>query len=88
MWFSLQVMKKSHEARMKLLRLGIFKEVEVLIDISEGIICVYYHLNVSINTDDYLARSQTTFNNMLAYESNAVWGDLQCVVYITAIYQP
>lgn len=37
--FALQVMKKSHDARMKLLRLGIFKEVEVLIDISEGTAC-------------------------------------------------
>lgn len=32
----LQVMKKSHIARQRLLRLGIFKEVEVLIDTSEG----------------------------------------------------
>ena len=32
----LQVMKKAHMARQKLLRLGIFKEVEVLIDTSEG----------------------------------------------------
>ena len=29
-------MKKAHMARQKLLRLGIFKEVEVLIDTSEG----------------------------------------------------
>lgn len=33
---SLEVMKRSHDARMRLLRLGIFKEVEVLIDVSEG----------------------------------------------------
>lgn len=32
----LQVMKKAHVARQRLLRLGIFKEVEVLIDTSEG----------------------------------------------------
>lgn len=32
----LQVMKKAHVARQKLLRLGIFKDVEVLIDTSEG----------------------------------------------------
>lgn len=31
-----QVMKKAHVARQRLLRLGIFKEVEVLIDTSEG----------------------------------------------------
>lgn len=29
-------MKKAHVARQRLLRLGIFKEVEVLIDTSEG----------------------------------------------------
>jgi len=32
----LQVMKKSHEARQKLLRLGIFRHVEVVIDTAEG----------------------------------------------------
>ena len=32
----LQVMKKAHVARQRLLRLGIFKDVEVLIDTSEG----------------------------------------------------
>lgn len=32
----LQVMKKAHVARQRLLRLGVFKEVEVLIDTSEG----------------------------------------------------
>lgn len=31
-----QVMKKAHVARQRLLRLGIFKDVEVLIDTSEG----------------------------------------------------
>uniref|UniRef100_A0A667XQC9 SAMM50 sorting and assembly machinery component n=1 Tax=Myripristis murdjan TaxID=586833 RepID=A0A667XQC9_9TELE len=30
------VMKKSHEARQKLLRLGIFRKVEVVIDTSQG----------------------------------------------------
>lgn len=29
-------MKKSHEARQKLLRLGIFRKVEVVIDTSQG----------------------------------------------------
>lgn len=33
---STQVMKRAHVARQKLLRLGIFKDVEVLIDTSEG----------------------------------------------------
>lgn len=37
-----QVMRKSHEARQKLLRLGIFKDVEVVIDISEGTASVTY----------------------------------------------
>uniref|UniRef100_A0A3Q4HNK7 Uncharacterized protein n=2 Tax=Pseudocrenilabrinae TaxID=318546 RepID=A0A3Q4HNK7_NEOBR len=31
-----QVMKRAHVARQRLLRLGIFKDVEVLIDTSEG----------------------------------------------------
>lgn len=44
-WF--QVMKKAHIARQKLLRLGIFKEVEVLIDTSEGnSALVLYHDSV------------------------------------------
>uniref|UniRef100_A0A4W4EBQ5 POTRA domain-containing protein n=1 Tax=Electrophorus electricus TaxID=8005 RepID=A0A4W4EBQ5_ELEEL len=37
----IDVMKQSPKARQRLLRLGIFKEVEVLIDISEGVcVCV------------------------------------------------
>ncbi|TMS02652.1 Sorting and assembly machinery component 50-like protein B [Larimichthys crocea] len=41
------VMKKAHIARQKLLRLGIFKEVEVLIDTSEGnSALVLYHDSV------------------------------------------
>uniref|UniRef100_A0A3Q2QTF1 Uncharacterized protein n=1 Tax=Fundulus heteroclitus TaxID=8078 RepID=A0A3Q2QTF1_FUNHE len=32
----IDVMKRAHVARLRLLRLGIFKEVEVLIDTSEG----------------------------------------------------
>lgn len=31
-----QVMKRAHVARQRLLRLGIFRDVEVLIDTSEG----------------------------------------------------
>lgn len=38
----LQVMRKSHEARQKLLHLGIFKDVEVVIDISEGTTSITY----------------------------------------------
>lgn len=34
--FVVQVMRKSHEARQKLLRLGIFRKVEVVIDTSRG----------------------------------------------------
>lgn len=34
--FVAQVMRKSHEARQKLLRLGIFRKVEVVIDTSRG----------------------------------------------------
>uniref|UniRef100_A0A3Q3C5T5 Uncharacterized protein n=1 Tax=Haplochromis burtoni TaxID=8153 RepID=A0A3Q3C5T5_HAPBU len=32
----IDVMRKSHEARQKLLRLGIFRKVEVVIDTSRG----------------------------------------------------
>uniref|UniRef100_A0A3B4AJR3 Uncharacterized protein n=1 Tax=Periophthalmus magnuspinnatus TaxID=409849 RepID=A0A3B4AJR3_9GOBI len=32
----IDVMKRAHVARQKLLRLGVFKDVEVLIDTSEG----------------------------------------------------
>lgn len=35
-----QVMRRSHEAREKLLRLGIFKQVDVLIDTCQGTCCV------------------------------------------------
>ncbi len=31
-----QVMNKSHEARQRLLRMGIFRHVEVVIDTAEG----------------------------------------------------
>lgn len=44
-WFGrpllFQVMKRSHEARQRLLRLGIFRKVEVVIDTSQG--AVYCH---------------------------------------------
>lgn len=33
-------MRKSHEAREKLLRLGIFRQVEVLIDTCQGMYCL------------------------------------------------
>lgn len=38
-----KVMKRSHEARQKLLRLGIFRKVEVVIDTSRGTV---YHCTV------------------------------------------
>lgn len=34
-------MKRSHEARQRLLRLGIFRKVEVVIDTSQGILSLY-----------------------------------------------
>ncbi|XP_014795645.1 PREDICTED: sorting and assembly machinery component 50 homolog [Calidris pugnax] len=36
----IDVMRKSHEAREKLLRLGIFRQVEVLIDTCQGMYCL------------------------------------------------
>lgn len=40
MW-RLKVMRRAHVARQRLLRLGVFKDVEVLIDTSEGKIAVF-----------------------------------------------
>lgn len=37
----LKVMKRAHVARQRLLRLGVFKDVEVLIDTSEGKLAVF-----------------------------------------------
>lgn len=34
-------MKRAHVARQKLLRLGVFKDVEVLIDTSEGKVAIF-----------------------------------------------
>lgn len=41
-------MRKSHEAREKLLRLGIFRHVEVLIDTCQG---MYHLINTALFPD-------------------------------------
>lgn len=41
-------MKKSHEARQKLLRLGIFRKVEVVIDTAQGKKWVRINRNISV----------------------------------------
>lgn len=49
-----QVMKKAHIARQRLLRLGIFKDVEVLIDTSEGNLvwlCLYGFILLDVTSN-------------------------------------
>ncbi|XP_066525245.1 sorting and assembly machinery component 50 homolog B [Hoplias malabaricus] len=58
------VMKKSHEARQKLLRLGIFKEVEVLIDISEGENALPNGLDVTFEVTE-LKRVTGSYNTLV-----------------------
>uniref|UniRef100_A0AAR2ISF3 POTRA domain-containing protein n=1 Tax=Pygocentrus nattereri TaxID=42514 RepID=A0AAR2ISF3_PYGNA len=60
----IDVMKKSHEARQKLLRLGIFKEVEVLIDISEGDDALPNGLDVTFEVTE-LKRVTGSYNTMV-----------------------
>ncbi|XP_026778397.2 sorting and assembly machinery component 50 homolog B [Pangasianodon hypophthalmus] len=60
----IDVMKKSHEARMKLLRLGIFKEVEVLIDISEGADALPNGLDVTFEVTE-MKRVTGSYNTMV-----------------------
>uniref|UniRef100_W5LG45 Sorting and assembly machinery component 50 homolog, like n=1 Tax=Astyanax mexicanus TaxID=7994 RepID=W5LG45_ASTMX len=58
------VMRKSHEARQRLLRLGIFKEVEVLIDISEGDDALPNGLDVTFEVTE-LKRITGSYNTMV-----------------------
>ncbi|XP_030631038.1 sorting and assembly machinery component 50 homolog B [Chanos chanos] len=58
------VMKKSHEARQRLLRLGIFKEVEVIIDISEGADALPNGLDVTFEVTE-LKRLTGSYNTMV-----------------------
>lgn len=60
----IDVMRKSHEARMKLLRLGIFKEVEVLIDVSEGEDALPNGLDVTFEVTE-MKRVTGSYNTMV-----------------------
>ncbi|XP_062374137.1 sorting and assembly machinery component 50 homolog B [Sardina pilchardus] len=60
----IDVMKRSHDARMKLLRLGIFKEVEVLIDVSEGADALPNGLDVTFEVTE-LKRLTGSYNTMV-----------------------
>ncbi|KAF3859476.1 hypothetical protein F7725_021875 [Dissostichus mawsoni] len=59
-----EVMKKSHIARQKLLRLGIFKEVEVLIDTSEGSDALPNGLDVTFEVTE-VKRLTGSYNTMV-----------------------
>ncbi|KAM8910891.1 sorting and assembly machinery component 50 homolog B [Spinachia spinachia] len=60
----IDVMKKSHIARQKLLRLGIFKEVEVLIDTSEGSDALPNGLDVTFEVTE-VKRLTGSYNTMV-----------------------
>uniref|UniRef100_A0A8C5DQ03 Sorting and assembly machinery component 50 homolog A n=1 Tax=Gouania willdenowi TaxID=441366 RepID=A0A8C5DQ03_GOUWI len=60
----IDVMKKSHEARQKLLRLGIFRKVEVLIDTSRGEGALPNGLDVTFEVTE-LRRLTGSYNTMV-----------------------
>nr|XP_005988690.2 PREDICTED: sorting and assembly machinery component 50 homolog [Latimeria chalumnae] len=60
----IEVMKRSHEARERLLRLGIFKQVEVLIDTSQGEDAVPNGLDVTFDVTE-LRRLTGSYNTMV-----------------------
>uniref|UniRef100_W5ND31 Sorting and assembly machinery component 50 homolog, like n=1 Tax=Lepisosteus oculatus TaxID=7918 RepID=W5ND31_LEPOC len=60
----IDVMKKSHEAREKLLRLGIFRQVEVVIDTSEGEDALPNGLDVTFEVTE-LRRLTGSYNTMV-----------------------
>ncbi|XP_062339133.1 sorting and assembly machinery component 50 homolog B isoform X1 [Osmerus eperlanus] len=60
----IDVMNKSHIARQKLLRLGIFKEVEVLIDTSEGKDALPNGLDVTFEVTE-MKRLTGSYNTMV-----------------------
>ncbi|XP_056311968.1 sorting and assembly machinery component 50 homolog B [Danio aesculapii] len=59
-----EVMRKSHEARQRLLRLGIFRDVEVVIDISEGADALPNGLDVTFEVTE-LKRLTGSYNTMV-----------------------
>ncbi|XP_030296331.1 sorting and assembly machinery component 50 homolog B [Sparus aurata] len=60
----IDVMKKAHVARQKLLRLGIFKDVEVLIDTSEGTDALPNGLDVTFEVTE-VKRLTGSYNTMV-----------------------
>uniref|UniRef100_A0A8C9Y5I8 Sorting and assembly machinery component 50 homolog, like n=1 Tax=Sander lucioperca TaxID=283035 RepID=A0A8C9Y5I8_SANLU len=60
----IDVMKKSHIARQRLLRLGVFKEVEVLIDTSEGSDALPNGLDVTFEVTE-VKRLTGSYNTMV-----------------------
>uniref|UniRef100_A0A668ACX4 Sorting and assembly machinery component 50 homolog, like n=1 Tax=Myripristis murdjan TaxID=586833 RepID=A0A668ACX4_9TELE len=60
----IDVMKKAHLARQKLLRLGIFKDVEVLIDTSEGADALPNGLDVTFEVTE-VKRLTGSYNTMV-----------------------
>ncbi|KAK7117597.1 hypothetical protein R3I94_022981 [Phoxinus phoxinus] len=60
----IDVMKKSHEARQKLLRLGIFRHVEVVIDTAEGTDALPNGLDVTFEVKE-LRRMTGSYNTMV-----------------------
>uniref|UniRef100_A0A8C1TQC0 SAMM50 sorting and assembly machinery component n=1 Tax=Cyprinus carpio TaxID=7962 RepID=A0A8C1TQC0_CYPCA len=60
----IDVMKKSHEARQKLLRLGIFRNVEVVIDTAEGADALPNGLDVTFEVKE-LRRMTGSYNTMV-----------------------
>ncbi|CAB1331730.1 unnamed protein product [Coregonus sp. 'balchen'] len=60
----IDVMKKAHEARQKLLRLGIFRQVEVVIDTSQGVDALPNGLDVTFEVTE-LRRMTGSYNTMV-----------------------
>ncbi|XP_036376104.1 sorting and assembly machinery component 50 homolog B isoform X2 [Megalops cyprinoides] len=60
----IDVMQKSHEARQKLLRLGIFREVEVVIDTSQGEDALPNGLDITFEVVE-LRRMTGSYNTMV-----------------------
>ncbi|KAJ6666374.1 hypothetical protein lerEdw1_000647 [Lerista edwardsae] len=63
-FYILKVMRKSHEAREKLLRLGIFRQVEVLIDTCQGDDALPNGLDVTFEVTE-LRRLTGSYNTMV-----------------------
>ncbi|XP_051975860.1 sorting and assembly machinery component 50 homolog A-like [Xyrauchen texanus] len=60
----IDVMKKSHEARQRLLRMGIFRQVEVVIDTAEGADALHNGLDVTFEVKE-LRRMTGSYNTMV-----------------------